>query len=381
MTVSTVCYCSREDVQRSLDFKDGLISNARLDRAIQSTSRNIEGHLHRIFHPWDGVNWWDWPNYQGAYPWRLWLDRHDLLCLTAFSAGTVTIPLNMCFLRPANPKPGFPFRWIELDRSSSATFGGTAATPQNNIKGTGTWGFTADADEVTTLAAGISNSVTTITVTDSSQTGVGDLLIIGYGRGTPAFPSDTLAQAGAIAPYLGERVIVADKALADTGLAQAGSGCTTASDADNALAWTGSGTAPTAGEVLQLDQEELLVLAVNDATSIATVARAWNSTVLATHDTGTEIYAYRALTVRRGELGTTAASASTGAAVWKHRVPGLIRDLSIAESGNRALQEVSGYSRTVGAGEAAMPASGMALADLWDEAETTYGRKARQRVI
>jgi hypothetical protein len=58
-----------------------------------------------------------------------------------------------------------------------------------------------------------------------------------------------------------------------------------------------------------------------------------------------------------------------------------VRDLAIAEAVNQVLQETSGYSRTVGAGEMAMPASGIALADLWDEAETEYGRKAPVRVI
>ena len=381
MTVTEPCLCSREDVQRSQDWKPGLISDARLDRAIRSTRENIEGHLHRQFIPVDEVRWWDWPNYQGAWPWRLWFDRHDILCLTAMSAGTVTIPLNMCFLRPANPKPGFPWRWLELDRSSSAVFGGYAPTPQNNIKATGTWGFTAAADEVTALPSSVTSSATSLTVPDSSQTGIGDLLILGYARGTPAFPSDTLGHAGTIAPYQGERILVTDKALADISLAQSGSGCTTASDADTALSWTGSGSAPVPGEVLQIDQEQLLVLAVNNATSTATVDRAWNGTVLAAHTTGTEIYAYRSLTVQRGILGTTAAIWPQSTAVFKHRVPGLVRDLAIAESGNRALQEVAGYSRTVGAGEAAMPASGMALADLWDEVTTVYGRKNRLRVI
>jgi len=45
------------------------------------------------------------------------------------------------------------------------------------------------------------------------------------------------------------------------------------------------------------------------------------------------------------------------------------------------LQETSGYARTVGEGGEARPAPGVALADLWDEAVTRYGRKARIRAV
>jgi hypothetical protein len=61
MSVTTPCYCSRVDAQRAIDFKDSLVTTAQADRAIQSASRNIEGHLHRLFYPWDGTKWFDWP--------------------------------------------------------------------------------------------------------------------------------------------------------------------------------------------------------------------------------------------------------------------------------------------------------------------------------
>jgi hypothetical protein len=380
MTVTTPAYCSREDAQQSIDFTDGITTTiqAKTDRAIQDAARNIEGHLHRLFYPQDITKWWDWPNYQRADPWRLWLDRNDLLCLTSFSSGGIAIPLNTCFLRPANPRPGFPYTSIELDRSSGSTFGGGSATPQNAIQGTGTWGFTADADPAGTLAAAVATAgQATITVSDASQMGVGDLLIIGYGRGTPAFPGDTLGHAGTIAPYLGERVLVSDRSAVDTGLAQSGSGCSTGLNSDNALAVTGTGTL-NQGEVILLDQEQMLILSV--VAGVAMVQREWNGTQLQTHESA-EIYAYRSLSVLRGFLGTTAVTWPMGEAVWKHRVPSPVRDLAIAESANRTLQEGAGYSRTVGSGEGAMPASGAALADLWDEVVTEYGRKVRSRVI
>jgi hypothetical protein len=380
MAVYEYCYASREDAQRAIDFKDGITTEIqyKTDRAIQSITRNIEGHLHRLFVPWDGTKWWDYPNYQYASPWELFLDRNDVLCLTDFSSGGITIPLNTCFLRPANKRPGFPYTKIELDRSSGSTFGGNAQTPQNAIQAIGTWNFTADADPAGSLAAEVTSSTDPITVTNAALMGVGDTLILGYGRGTAPYPDDTLGHAGLIQPYIGERVLVQDRSAADTGLAQSGEGCTTPSTADNQLQWTGSGNPPNQGEVLLLDSEQMLVQMV--VNSIATVERAWNGTVLTSHS-GAEIYAYRSLSVQRGFQGTTAATWAQGTAVYRHRVPQLIRDLAIGEAVNTILQETAGYSRMVGSGDAARPASGMALADLWAECRTEYGRQARSRAV
>jgi hypothetical protein len=380
VTVYEYAYCSREDAQRAIDFKDGITTEIqyKTDRAIQSITRNIEGHLHHLFVPWDGTKWWEYPNYQYASPWELFLDRNDVLCLTLFSSGGINIPLNTCFLRPANKRPAFPWTKIELDRSSGSTFGGNAQTPQNAIQVQATWGFTGEADPVAGLAAAVTSSTTPITVTNAALMGVGDTLILGYGRGEPPYPDDTLGHAGTIAPYVGERVLVQDRSAADTGLQQSGDGCSTASTADSQLEWAGSGTVPNQGEVLLLDSEQMLVQYV--VGRIATVERAWNGTVLTSHS-GAEIYAYRSLTVQRGFQGTTAASWSEGTAVYRHRVPQMIRDLAIGEAVNRLLQETAGYSRMVGSGDAARPASGMALADLWEECRTEYGRQARSRAV
>jgi len=385
MTISRVCYSNRTDVQRSVDFKPGLDVNAALDRALASAADNIDGQLHRVFFPSDDTRYFDWPNQGGsgggqyAQPWRLYLDDNDLVVLTSLVTGGVTIPLNQVFLEPANnPQKGKPFyTYLELDRSTTAAFGGGSQTPQRAIVPAGTWGYGADADLAGALAADVGTGDTTITVTDGSSAGPGDLIILGYGRGSAPYPGDTLGHAGAIAPYVGERILITDVAAVATGLTQSGSGVTTASDGDQALSTTGSG-AVVPGEVIVLDQEDMLVEQL--VGGIATVRRAWNGTTLTAHSDAT-VYAFRQFSVTRAQLGTSATSASSGAAVYKHRVPPLVRDLSIAESANQLLQEGSGYARMVGSGESAHPAPGISLADKWDEARTRHGRKARHRGV
>ena len=377
MAISRPCYCNRDDVKRALDF-DGMtaISDSRIDRALQTVAETIDGQMHRVFYPLDMARPFDWPNYQYAYPWQLYFEQWDLVVATAVESPAGTpVPLWQVFLEPVNRKPGFPFEWMELDRSTNAAWG-MGPTPQHSIWVTGTWGFSADTDSAGTLAASAGSGDATVTVSDSSLSGVGDVLVLDPGTGSAPFPAYP-GTAGALGAPAGERVLVTGRAAADTGLAQSGSGCSTANSADDALSTTGAGTLH-AGEVIVLDQERMLIQEIIG--SVATVKRAWDGTVLATHSAA-EVFAYRQLSVLRGQLGTTAAAHAGGAVVALHRVPSLVRDLSLAEVLNQVLQETSGYARTVGEGDTAMAAPGIGLADKWAEARQMYARKARIRAI
>lgn len=378
MTVSRPTYCSRDDVKVALDFEITAPDDARIDRALQSVAEAIEGHLHRYFYPVDATCYLDWPNYQFAPPWKFYFDQpgyHDMQVMTSLQSppGTV-IPLWQVFLEPVNRKREWPFTRMDLDRSTTAAWG-AASSPQHSVIVSGTWGW-YDPQSAGALTASAGSTDATIAISDGSQAGAGDLLILDAGTASAPFPSYP-GTAGALGALTGERVIVTGKTASATGLTQSGSGCGSDSSADSALATTGSG-ALNVGEVILLDQEQMLVTDIT--AGVATVKRAWNGTVLASHSSA-PVYAYRTLSVRRGQLGTTAASHAQNALVSKHQPPALIRDLAIAECLNRVLQETSGYARTAGSGEAAMPAPGAGLADLWDEAETVYARKARSRAI
>ncbi len=123
------------------------------------------------------------------------------------------------------------------------------------------------------------------------------------------------------------------------------------------------------------------MLVVDITGNTVTVKRAWDGTILATHATTTHLYASRALSVARGQLGTTAATHTLGAAAVVSRVPSPVRDLAVGEATNRIQQEAGGYSNPQGEGQAAVRGLGSGLTDLWDEAVTGYGRKTRIRVI
>ena len=377
VVINRPAYCNLDDVKRALDI-EGITatSDSRIVRALMTVADTIEGQMHRVFYPLDKSRFFDWPNYSYAAPWEVWFDQWDCVALTALESPRGTaLALNKLFLEPIERKPGFPFESMQLDRSSSAAWG-VGPTPQHSIYATGTWGFGADTDPAGTLTASIGTSDATISVSDSSLSGVGDVLVLDPGTASAPFPT-FIGTAGAVGAPTGERVLVTARAAITTGLTQSGSGCTSASSEDSALQTTGSGSL-NPGEVIILDQERMLVQEV--ISGIATVKRAWDGTYLAAHSNAT-VNAYRQLSVLRGQLGTAAASHSNGATSARHRVPSLIRDLSIAECLNQVLQEGSGYARTVGSGETAMAAPGMGLAEKWDEARATYGRKARKLAI
>lgn len=371
--ITRPCYCNRDDVMRAPDLKSGVLEIEQIDRALESAADDIEGKTHRLFYPWDGTKYFDWPNYQYAAPWRYHFERHECVALTSLqSPGGSAIPLFQVFLEPVNNADrDFPYKRIELDRSTVAAWG-IGPTPQHSIWAAGTWGFTATAVQVATLAANIGAGDTSITVTNGARVGAGDVAVIGYGRGSAPYPQYP-GTAGAVQPYLGERLLVTDKTATTTGLTQSGAGCSTASSADDQLATTGTG-ALNPGEIIQLDSERMLVESVT--AGIATVQRAWDGTILDTHTNAT-VYALRQLSVQRGALGTAAASATAGTSVHRHRPPSFIRDLSLALCVDQMLQETSGYSRTVGDGQALLRASGTALADKWARVNRALGRQQR----
>lgn len=333
---------------RAADIHTTARASAVVDRAIQTAADSIDGALHRQFFPEDKTCSWDWPNFQRAYPWRLWLDRAELADVTVnppvVTAGGSVIDAASILWGHPNYSP--PFTYLELNRGTSASFG-VGSTPQRDITIAGTYGYWIKTDSAGTLAADIDNAITTVTTSDGSLLGVGQVLIIGT-----------------------ERMLVSEVASTDTG-ATLSSGGTAKLDSDVALT-VSDGTKVHAGEVLLIGSERML--AIDVSANVVTVKRAWDGSVLATHSALDKVLAYRTWTVVRGSLGTAGAAHTTGAACSVLRVPSLIRDLSIGESVIQVAQELGAYSD-----RAAAIASGIVA--KWAEAKTAFARQLRQRAI
>ncbi len=356
MSISTPCYATREDVKSALDVRQTARNDAQVDRAIEAASRAVEALCHRVFYPTYATRYVDWPNFQYAWPWRVWLDAAELADVTTtvpvVTSGGNVIPNANIFW--GNPRYNPPFTYLELDRSSSSSFG-QGSTPQRDVAITGTFGYSIDTRSGGTLAAAMSDTTSTsATVSDGSLIGVGDLLLVGT-----------------------ERLLVTGRANVTSTQTQQSTGVSTASNADVTLAVT-TGSAFHAGEVVQLDSERMLVLDVTG--NNLTVKRAWDGSTLATHS-GATVYVSRLLTVVRGAQGTTAATHLSAAAVSVHAVPSLVRQLAVAEAVTMLTQEAAAYAGTQGSGQGAQKNVGAGLPSLREQTLAQYGRKVRQRVI
>jgi hypothetical protein len=337
-----VWYCTREDIKRALDFQStSQISNSRIDRKIEASSRSIEGDLLRYFFPSTDTQTFDWPDHQFSLPWRLWLDQREMAAApTQVLAAGVDITAYVL----ARPDYGPPFTKLEINLGTGSSFN-SGATHQRSISVTGVFGYCANEDPAGTLAGTINSSVTTLTVSDGNLVGVGTILRIDS-----------------------ERLIVTDKRMVDT--TYTAQGALTANTNSVTLPVL-DGTKFDLGETLLVDSERLLITDIGG--NNLTVKRAQSGSVLAAHNSGAALYAERLCTVTRGVLGTTAASHTATTAMVRHRVPSLIRDLCIAETVTGLLQEMAGYARTIGT-DVVRQVLGVGLEDVRDRAKKRYAR-------
>lgn len=355
MAVSRPCLCTREDVARATDTKETARNNAQLDRAIEAAVDAVSSLLQRDFHPWTGVRYFDWPNHSYSRPWRLWLNRNELVSLTTLTVAGSTISASDYIVRRADGKEEPPYTHVEMLLSGSAAF--TAAdTFQRAIAITGVYGHSANTSLAGALAEALDSSETGVDVTDSSAIGVGDLLLVDA-----------------------ERMTVTAKTMLDTGVNIDAADSLTASTADVSITMSTTTGAPTVDEVILIDSERMLVVDVSGTT--LTVKRAWDGSTLATHAANADIYAPRTLTVIRGAQGTTAASHSNSTTVYRHVVPGLVRQLATGEAIAWMNQEGAGWARTAGSGDSEREVTGRGLQQLRDQALTAYGRQARTRAV
>lgn len=340
-----IWYTTLEAVNDALDWGVAARLGNRLTRAIEAQARNIDGDsqpsmglLGRRFYPELATRTFPQPRRPQD---TLDLGEHDLLAVTTLTAGGVVITSGQYYLNSESGSP--PYDEIELNPDYYFGWPASGTNLRRNISIAGEWGHTNATVPGGTLAADITDTATTVTVSDGSAIGTGSLLLVGT-----------------------ERMNVTAKAALTT--AQTLQAPMSASMASVSMTVT-TGTGFHVGEVLLLGAERMLVLDITGNT--LRVKRAVQGTNLAAH-TGETIYAYRSLTVQRGLLGTTAAAHSSGAAVSVHDVPDLVESLNLGLVLNQFEGEASAY-RQAGSGDNEEPGR-VNLAQVLADAQRTYQR-------
>lgn len=344
----TPVYATRARVQRALDTQPTARANTHIDDCLDTASRAVDGMCLRVFYPTTATRTFDWPNPQRARPWRLWFDSNDLISLTSITAGGTSISTSNVLARPDT---GPPFRYLELDRSASASFGG-GDTPQRDISITGVWGYRNDEATAGTLTASTTASATTVAVSDASTIGPGSLLRVGT-----------------------ERLLCTEATMVTTGVTVSAPGMT--ATGGNVTLPVSSGAGFTAGETVLVDSERMLIIDVVGNT--LTVKRAWDGSVLAAHSAGVTVYAARSLTVTRGALGTTAAAHSSADQIHRFEFPGPVTSLTVAWAIVALGEESAGYTQSSGSGQRSTASS--PTVSLAERVCSQYARAIRARAV
>ncbi len=347
MSIVVPAYCTREAVMTAPQVQETAQNIAQVDAAVSAAPTSIEGLLHRRFYPWTGTRYFDWPNFQYAAPWRLWLDGNELASVSAITVdnGATALTAGQYVLRRSDGIDEAPYDLIEILLSGSGALS-SSTTHQRAVAITGVYiGCPLNTAPAGATAEALDDSETAVDVTDSAAIGVGHIIKIDS-----------------------ERMLVTDKTLLTTGQTlqtPVGAG------SDEVAIVVTTGSAYTVGERIQLDSETMQILSI--AGNTLTVQRAVGGSVLASH-TGATIYAPRTLTVVRGALGTTAATHLTAAAITRHVIPPLVEQLAEAEAIVQLANKGAAYARTVGEGENARQVNGRALTDLRKDAMAAHYR-------
>lgn len=301
-----VMYCTRESVMNATDIKGSAYRAPQVDEAILAASQAVEGLCHRTFYPYTGSRTYDWPVVPDpARSFRLWLDEEVI---------SLTSPTGLLLY----PTDGPPYNRVELDRTGTTSF----TVGQQSLTLTGVFGYSEREASAGTLNEALDSSEVGVDITVASGIGVGTVLRVDS-----------------------ERMLVTDKAWQSS--AQT---CTLASSNAATTVSVADGTVFTSGEMLLIDSEKVLV---NEVTGNSlTVRRAVDGTALAAH-AGATIYWPRSLMVSRGALGTTAATHSTSAPVYRLLLPPLVAQLTRAYAIANLLGEESGFAKTVRVGDVA----------------------------
>lgn len=347
--LSHATYCTREDVLSALQQLQQPRAYPQIDRALESATANIDNYCNRTFHPTIATKLFPWPDANSsARSWRLWLDSNELISATAVTSGGLAV--TSYFLEPQRYGP--PYTRLEIDLGSSQSFS-SGATEQRAISIAGLWGYN-DVTQAAGVLSGaiVSTSAGTLTVSDGSLLGVGDLILV-----------DT------------ERMVITGRTQVSTG--QTLQTPLTASNANTAVA-VSTGSAYHVGEVITLDTEAMLITDI--AGNTLSVERSVNATVLASH-TGSTIFSPRTLSVIRGANGTTAATHLDATAIRRTAVPPPIKSLAVAESLVEVQQGLAGYALTAGSGDNERSiGAGPGLADLRNQVGGLV-RSARMRAV
>jgi len=363
-------YASREQTKRALKLS-GTEADATIDYHIEAASREIDRELgvrSGAFVPETKTRQFTWPQDSDAEDrfvrsYVLLLDEW-LLSVSGITSenATVTVPTSEVFLEPVNEGP--PYTRLEINKATTDGNALFAAGESNQraVRVTGSWGYSADTKGAGQLSETLTSTETDVDI-GPAATGlveVGDTLLC-----------ET------------EQMFVSGRAAFDTTANTAA--VLTASISETTVA-VNNGALLTAGEVLLIDSERMLLLSIS-ANNLS-VVRGYDGTAVASHVNPSDVYAFRTLTVTRGVNGTTKAAHADATALTKYVVPLVIQRWCVALAVAGYEQDQSGHTGVISGGESAVISPGGSvqsypspLEALRRRALAAYGRPVSRIIV
>lgn len=338
-------YCTREDVQRELNYADSWRRNKRIDQKIKQASRDAEGLCHRIFYPLTATRTFDVPDTD-----TLWLFENELISVETIVSGATEMSTDDYILQPV---AGPPYDRIDINWGGQVGWEAGQGTWQRAISITGDYHYPVTTEAAGALAVSAASDATSITLDNSAEIGVGSVLLIGA-----------------------ERMAVTEKSLMASGATLAAD--LTASNAQVQIT-VSDGDLIALGELIAIDGERMYVESISGDT--LTVLRAQAGSTLAAHTTGAGVNVPRLADVARAQLGTLAGTHSSDAPIYLLKPPSLVQEYVLGLTCAALEHGSSGYARTVGSGESQRAADDRGLGNLAKDLYAAYGRKARGRAI
>lgn len=333
-------YATREQIKRSLEVNATAYADWLIDQKLEAGSRIVEAFLHRRFYPELRTIKLDYPNYSYSPAWTFELGANEIISLSSLVSGGITIPIGNIFLRRDDDIDEPPYSRIEIDLSTSSAFS-AGTTFQRDTVATGL--FSGDRDTDTSipraiLGGNINNLVTSIVLNPASglfDIGVGSLLLIGT-----------------------ERMLVVERRMSDTGQNLV---TNMAQSQDDVIVDVADGTQFAVGETILLGPERMKIQDI--AANNLIVERAFDGSILAAQTAPVDVFALRTCNVKRGILGSTAASHNLNDNVYVHQYPGPVNELCIAETVILLEGNAAAYKK-----------GDMDIEDIRNNAMTAYGR-------
>jgi hypothetical protein len=324
-------YTTVDAVKRALQLH-GREFDEVIRRKIEAASDTVDRLTYRRFLPRVATRVYDSPLTHDTSN-VLFLDD-DLLELRAVRFEGSPVDLSGILMEPTSGPPYTRLRFLD-----------SFPAGRHSIEIDGLWGYPYGREPVAKLP-------------DAISAGSSDIVV------------DRLVEIGATLQIDDEYLIVT--ARTRSGLGAQLTSPLVADTADDTLAFT-PGVTVYDGEILTLQNERMLV--VMGGTGTATVRRAYDGTVLRDHPVGTDLYADRSLTVRRGANGSTAAGHAANAVVERLRPAGDVEGLAQAIAVARLSADRTGWTGEIGAsGEQTVETRFRALSDYIDRVVSEYRR-------